>query len=225
MPDAPEYRTILVVDIEGFGRHGRADPIQVRLRRYLNDWCGTLLSQAGADPTQWVAQDTGDGFLFSVDAHVPRNVLLDRFSTGLAMQLVRHNRTRPMDTHRIRVRLAMHAGDLLRDPDPVHGYAVILAARLLDAEALRACLRATDQPLAVIVSEAIYDNIVRPGYPPMNPIEWCPVLAATKEGPVQAWVHVPGDPKAPVRAGVVIDDAHPGSRLWGRGRRAGFPSA
>jgi hypothetical protein len=207
MPDHPEDRTILAVDIEGFGRQARTNLTRVRLRRQLARWCRTLLKQAQVSPSQWCAQDTGDGFIFSVDSHIPRNVLLSRFVGGLAQRLGRYNRNRA-EAERIRLRLAMHAGDVLRDPEPIHGEATVLACRLLDAAVLRACLEVTDQPLGAIVSQMIYDNIVRQAYRPIVPATWHAVVAATKEGTLPAWVHVPGDFDAPTRAGVVADRRH-----------------
>ncbi len=132
-------------------------------------------------------------------------MLLGKFLAGLPQRLTRHNRDRP-EAERIRLRLAMHAGDVLRDPDPIHGEATVLVCRLLDAEELRACLKATEQPLAAIVSQTIYDNIIKQAYPPIDPLEWERVITATKEGARQAWVHVPSDPDAPRRAGVVAVD-------------------
>ncbi|SRR6266496_173395 len=204
-PNHPEDRTLVAVDIDGFGRQARTNLIRVKLRRRLDGWCGGVLTRAQASKEQWVAQDTGDGFIFSIDAHVPRDVLLGKFLAGLPQRLTRHNRDRP-EAERIRLRLAMHAGDVLRDPDPIHGEATVLVCRLLDAEELRACLKATEQPLAAIVSQTIYDNIIKQAYPPIDPLEWERVITATKEGARQAWVHVPSDPDAPRRAGVVAVD-------------------
>jgi hypothetical protein len=208
MPDHPEDRTILALDMEGFGRQELTNPTRVRLRRYLDSWCRALLDEAQVSPEQWCALDTGDGFVFSVDPHVSRDVLLDRFVTGLAEHLARHNRD-CLATERIRLRLAMHAGEVLRDPQPIHGEATVLAFRLLGADVLRACLAATEQSLAAIVSETIHDNIIKHGYPPIEPLDWYAVLATTKEGPRRAWVHVPGDCDAPRRAGVVAERVHP----------------
>jgi hypothetical protein len=215
----PEDRTLLALDIEGFGQQGRTNPTRLRLRRQLHGWCTALLDEAHASPVQWYRQDTGDGSIFSIDPHIPRNVLLNRFVGELAESLTQYNRgcAKP---ERLRLRVAMHAGDLLRDPEPLCGEATVVVCRLLDAQVLRGCLAVTEQPLAAIVSETIYDNIVKQGYPPIDPATWHPVLAATKEGPRLAWVHVPGDFDAPMRAAVVANGVYPaglsdpGSRGW-----------
>jgi tetratricopeptide (TPR) repeat protein len=198
----PEYRTILAVDIEHYSRSDRTDPVRVELRRRLTDWSAVLLARTGAAPDQWVRQDTGDGWIVSVDPHVPRDLLLTTVLAGLRRRLLAFNRGKP-DTQRLRMRLALHAGEVLRDPDPLIGQATNHACRLLDSDILRASLQATTQPLAVIVSTILYEGIIRHAYGGLDPAAWHPVVALLKEGPAPAWVHVAGDPDAPVRAGVV----------------------
>jgi hypothetical protein len=133
---------------------------------------------------------------------VPRDVLLARLLHGLRRRLKGFNRDKPLK-ERLRLRVAFHGGDVLRDPAPFEGTATVLACRLLNADVLRACLRATSEPLAAIASQPLHDGIIRHGYQRIDPAGWHPVVVATKEGPQPAWVHVPGDPGAPVRAQVV----------------------
>jgi WD40 repeat protein len=192
------YRTLVAVDIESYGRPERSDHFRVQLRRRLTGWCTDLLHQAEADARQWLLQDTGDGFLLSIDPNVPRSLLLAVVPVGLQEHLLAYNRDRP-DAERFRVRLAMHAGDVLGDPDPFVGEATNHVCRLLDSEVLRACLQATAQPVVVIVSEAIYRGIVRHAHGGLDPAAWHRVVAHGKEGPADGWVHVPGDIDAPTR--------------------------
>jgi tetratricopeptide (TPR) repeat protein/class 3 adenylate cyclase len=202
----PEYRTIVAVDIERYGRLDRTDPLRVELRRRLIDWCAGLLAGSGAAPQQWVRQDTGDGWIVSVDPRVPRDLLLTTALAGLRRRLVAFNRGKP-DAQQLRLRLALHAGEVLRDPDPLIGETTNHACRLLDSQILRACLHATTQPLAVIVSSTLYEGIVKHAYGGLDPEAWHPVVADLKEGTALAWVHVPGDPDAPVLAGTVATGA------------------
>ncbi len=58
-PNHPEDRTLVAVDIDGFGRQARTNLIRVKLRRRLDGWCGGVLTRAQASKEQWVAQDTG----------------------------------------------------------------------------------------------------------------------------------------------------------------------
>jgi WD40 repeat protein/energy-coupling factor transporter ATP-binding protein EcfA2 len=190
------YRTFLAADIESYGGLERSDSVRVRLRRHLTDWCTALFDRAGVDPGSWVLQDTGDGWLLSIDPNVSRSLLLDAVPRGLRERLLAYNQDSP-NTERLRVRLAMHAGDVLSDPDPFVGEATIHVCELLDSEVLRDCLRATTQPLAVMVSEEIYQGVVRRAHGGLDPAVWHQVVIDGKEGPADTWVHVPGDVDAP----------------------------
>lgn len=210
MPGArPLNRTIIALDIEAYSGGHRTDPIRVRLRRLLRGWCWMLLTRSGLRRDQWDQSDTGDGLLLSIDPHLPRDVLLTSMIAGLPGILARHNRRRA-DGERLRLRLAVHAGDVVSDPRPLVGEAVNDACRLLDSATLRACLRATGQPLVVVASQAIYDGIIKHAYLDLDPYTWHRVQAVTKEGSLPGWVHVPGDTDAPHRAGVVVVEAGPG---------------
>ncbi len=194
------------VDIEGYGRCDRTDPVRVGLRRRLSSWCTGLLAEAGADREQYHQHSTGDGFLFSIDPHVPRTALLTGMVDGLRRQLVSFNRGKTT-AKRLRVRLAVHGGEVLRDPHPLEGSATVLTCRLLDAEVLRACLLVTRQPLAAVASPVIYDGIIRQGYPGIVPASWYPVVARIKGGLEAAWLCVPRDPTAPRRAEALVGGA------------------
>jgi tetratricopeptide (TPR) repeat protein len=211
LPIHPIYRTILAIDVEGYGRRDRNDPERVWIRHWLFDCCADLLVEAGAGPDDYSQSDTGDGLVLSIDPHVARDLLLGTILRELPSRLAAGG-VHPGTGGRIRVRIAVHAGEVLADPDPGHGATVVQACRLLDAEPVRTCLRATEAPLVAIVSETIYENIVKHGYPPLDPATWHPVLVASKEGPMVGWVHVPGDQDAVRRAGLAT--APGGTQSW-----------
>jgi WD40 repeat protein/energy-coupling factor transporter ATP-binding protein EcfA2 len=192
------YRTFLAADIESYGQLERSDSVRVRLRRHLTDWCTALFDRAGVDPGSWMLQDTGDGWLLSIDPNVSRSLLLDAVPRGLRQRLLDYNQDSP-HAERLRLRLAMHAGDVLSDPDPFVGEATNHVCGLLDSEALRDCLRATTQPLAVMVSNEIYQGVVRRAHGGLDPTAWHQIVVEGKEGPTDTWVHVPGDVDAPAR--------------------------
>jgi hypothetical protein len=49
----------------------------------------------------------------------------------------------------------------------------------------------------------VYDEVIRHGFGRIDPAAWYPVLVEVKELRALAWVHVPGDPDAPVRSQLV----------------------
>lgn len=199
----PQHRIIVGMDIQGFADPARTNLDRLQLHRDLHGLYPTLLRRAGIPADQFVSVDTGDGVLLSIDGSVAKPRLLTRFVPDLARRLAAANASR-CPAGQMRLRVAMHAGDVLADPAPIHGEAVILTARLLDADVLRACLRATVEPLAVIVSSTIYEEVVKHGYGGVVPGEYLPTVAECKETRVDAWLHAPGDTDAPRRAGVIV---------------------
>lgn len=201
----PEHRSILAVDIVGFSSHERVDPTRLhlrqRLRRTVDSELARILEGASYD-----SNDTGDGWVYAIDPAVPKPRLLDPLIPRLAARLERHNQPRPA-SEQIRLRVVLHAGEVLRDPAPLLGQPVIHAFRLLDAPALKACALATTRPLVLIVSASIYEGIVKQRYVRLDPATFFPVIARVKETNDRAWVHVPGDPEAPLRASVVATPA------------------
>lgn len=202
----PEHRSILAVDVEGFGRLNRTDPIRLGVHQRLRQLLTSALEQAGADPQHYRLADTGDGFLATISPSIPKPRLLDPLIPWLTEHLDRANR-RASQAEQLRLRVVVHAGEVLADPDPNLGHTVILASRLLDAQALRACLAATSAPLVLMVSEWIYREVVEHHYGSIDPASYQPVRVTAKEADVIAWVHVPGDPDAVQRAGVLAASA------------------
>ncbi len=202
----PEHRSILGVDVEGFSRLERTDPIRLRLHRLLRDLLTGALGWAGANPSQYDLSDTGDGFLATISPSVPKNRLLDPLVGRLAEQLDQHNQA-VGGAERVRLRVVVHAGELLRDPQPNVGHTAIFASRLLDATQLRACLAATHAPLVLGVSDWIYQEVVRQHYEGVDPASYQPVRMTAKGVDALAWVHTPGDPGAVERAGLSAVEA------------------
>jgi class 3 adenylate cyclase len=207
----PVHRTILAVDIEAFSDPARTNPIRLRLHQHLTRLLTDLLTQAGVTDDQYATSDTGDGLVISVAPHTSAVRLLDPLVPRLARRLAAFNRGKP-PPNRMRLRVAVHAGGVLADPQPLHGDAVIHTCRLLDSPVARSCLQATQQPLVVIVSRTVYDEVVRHGYGRIVPAAWQPVTAQIKETAEPAWIHVPGDPGAPIRAKLVTPPVSPDPR-------------
>ena len=134
---------------------------------------------------------------------------------------------------RIRLRMALHAGEVRYDEHGVTAAAVNLAFRLLDADALKAALASSPGVLAVIASSWFFEEVVRhsgaaAGYRPVN--------VAVKETTTIGWICLPdpgpggpGDAGAcrcgrgtghPVGGGAAHAAARHGS-LYGAYRRAG----
>lgn len=190
MPVEPVHRGILAADIEGFSRPERSNPLRVRMRDALYRLIGQSLTRAGIESWHGEETDHGDCVLILFDANIPKTRLLDPFVPRLATALSRHNRS-VATAERLRLRVVIHAGELLRDTHGHTGEDLNAAFRLLDSDALHRCLAEAPGDLAVIVSDAIYQAIVKHGYRGIDPAGYRQVTVIAKETNTTAWVHRP----------------------------------
>ena len=89
-----------------------------------------------------------------------RRLLAESLPPALVTALRAHNGRHP-GPERIRLRMALHAGEVHYDQHGVTAVAVNLAFRLLDARPLKAALADSPGVLAVIVSSWFFEEVVR----------------------------------------------------------------
>ncbi len=190
-PNRPLRRTILVVDIQGFNRPERSNPSRVKLRATLFALLEAALGRAEVNRRQYALGDTGDGAYLLIDSDVSEAALLESLMPELQLGLKEYNRGR-RDAAMMRLRVVLHTGYVTKD---AHGWAggdLNFAFRLLDSRPLREELRATSSPLALMVSEAVYEGVVRDGWGAIEPSEYRRVEFETKETRGQAWLRSTG---------------------------------
>lgn len=188
----PVYRGIVAVDIERFARPTWADPTRARLRARLHQLLDQALAQAGVQPSQARRSDTGDGVLLLIASEVPTTRLLHPLVSLVADQLRDDNGGAP-GAERLRLRMAVHAGEAIADSYGYTGEALNHAARLLNAQAGRAILDAVpDSDLVLLASEQVYHGVIKHAYEGIDPAAYQPVWVSEKETSTRAWVHLPG---------------------------------
>ena len=133
------HRTIVVVDVEGFGDRHRTDAHQVAVRDGLYRVMREAFGRAGISWDDCGREDRGDGVLVLVPAEVPKGLLAESLPSALVAALRAHNGTHP-GPERIRLRMALHAGEVRYDEHGVTAAAVNLAFRLLEASGLKEAL-------------------------------------------------------------------------------------
>jgi PAS domain-containing protein len=187
----PEHRAILALDIEGFGRLERSNVARARMRTGLHRIIGHALSAAGINPEHVEQSEYGDGVLVLLGPQVSKARLLHPLLPRLVSGLARYNGT-AADTARLRVRAVVHAGELIRDDHGITGEDLVLAFRLLDADVVRAHLTQAVADLVLVVSDAMYQGIVKHGYGRIDPATFQAVWVTAKETSTRAWLHIPG---------------------------------
>jgi class 3 adenylate cyclase len=129
------HRTIVIVDVEGFGDYHRTNADQVAVRAVLYRSLREAFGRAGISWEGCRREDRGDGMFVLVPAEVPKGLLAEKLPLALAADLRVHN-DMYAGQHRIRMRMALHAGEVRYDEHGVTGASVNLAFRLLDASPL-----------------------------------------------------------------------------------------
>jgi len=188
------HRAILCVDIEGFGDRRRTNLHQVAVRDGLYRSLRDAFTRSGVEWAACYHEDRGDGALILVSPDVPKNLLAERVPRELASALSEHNRAHNIEA-RIRLRMAVHAGEVHSDAHGVVGAAINVAFRLLEADELKRALKASAGTLAVIASEWFFDEVIRHD-PASDPTAYRQVQVPVKETQTSAWVYVPGAAEA-----------------------------
>jgi hypothetical protein len=186
----PEHHTIVTLDIEGFGSPTRTDPIRAGLRRSLQAIItGAQGKLSDPEPVRAVG-DTGDGKWLLFHPGVPKTAVLGVFIPALETEL-RHHNSGASTAARIRLRIAVHHGDVIPDDGGYSGEPLNHAFRLIDNDVIRQALAASSQNSVTAVSADFFEKIIRPGYGSLDPENFSPVSIQVKELSTTAWINQP----------------------------------
>jgi hypothetical protein len=189
------HQTIVCVDVERFGASDRKDFHRLDVRAGLYKALRGAVARSRVSWDDCEDEDRGDGVLMIAAPHVPTSRLVVRFPRALAEELEAHNRAADPESA-FRLRVAVHAGEVLRDEKGVVGEAVNFTFRLLDADAARAALRGSPGNLVLITSNRVFEEIVR-HHRDGDPAAYRRVRVAEKETTTDAWLCRPDAPYPP----------------------------
>ncbi|WP_211363424.1 NACHT domain-containing protein [Saccharothrix saharensis] len=195
---------MILVDVEGFGSPDRTLPHQLRTRAGLYEVVREALAAAGVPWDGCYHEDRGDGVVVLVPPEYPKAPLVEVLPGALARAASRHN-DRSHGAARARLRLAVHAGEVAFDEHGATSTSLTTAFRLLDAAPLKRALAESPGVVAVIVSESIFQEVVRQSAI-VDPATFRPVEVAVKEVRERAWISLPDRPYPPDAAGAVVDE-------------------
>lgn len=222
MKQYPVHRSLVAVDIEGYSRRRNQGHMELReaLRRILAD----AFDSVGVEIVPTEQQDQGDAFLTLVGPEVSKVVLVDGLVREMENALRRYNHYHT-EEGKMRLRVALHAGEVHLDGTGFPGEATVMVMRLIEAEQVKNALAKAPKDLAVIVSDGLYRDVVAHDYGGIVHEEYGQVEVAVKTFRGPAWIRVPGCPAvdtvpdAPV---VTPSDTSPGG---GGQERDTMPSA
>ena len=216
-PGVAVHRTIVAVDIEGFGDRCRTNRNQVAVRDGLYRAMREAFGQAGIPWDDCDHEDRGDGIFSLIGPEVPKSVFVESLPSALVSALCLHNGTHP-GPDRIRLRMALHAGEVHVDEHGVTGVSVNLAFRLLECRPVKAALAASAGVLAVIASSWFFEEVVR--HSAAGAAAYRPVRVAVKETATTGWICLPDHPGRPGAGMAVALDVIEGPVAELSGQRA-----
>lgn len=194
------HTTLVAVDITGFGaRHEATIQYHLRTRMYEH-----LIEAFMMTRLPWwdcYREDRGDGALIVAPPNICGDLFLDPLAHHLTAILHRYNRL-TNDTNRLRLRIAVHHGDVHHDPHGITGYAVNYLFRLLEATTFKKAFHAAGSDLALIVSDRFYTDASRRGGL-INTTAYRQLRITHKETRrARAWLWIPPAPRRPRRRAV-----------------------
>lgn len=186
---APLNCSILMTDIVGFGDPRRDDNHRLLLRAGLVSVLTGAFSDAGVPWRRCRHQDRGDGLLTVAPPAISTSPLVDPLLPRLAERIGRYNEAAD-DLVRIRLRCALHVGPVLADGTGYPSASIIHAARMLDSTPLRRALADSGADLAVMVSDYVYEAVVRHLGGPARRDAFRPARYRAKGTPITSWLYV-----------------------------------
>ncbi len=180
------HRTILVVDVEQFGDPTRSNLDRLAVRDGMYQSLTQAFMAAGVPWLDCDREDRGDGILVVIPPTVAKSVLVESIPEHLAATLTAHNNTHDAPG-RIRLRMALHAGEIHYDDHGVVGRAIDHTFRMLNTSELKAALAQSTSALAIITSSWFYDEVIRHG-PPHIRSTFRPVHLLMKDAGTTAWI-------------------------------------
>ncbi|HEV7649272.1 MAG TPA: tetratricopeptide repeat protein [Actinophytocola sp.] len=186
------HRTVVVFDVAGFGDHSRTNEHQVRVRDGLYGAVERAFADIGLSWAECYHEDRGDGVFVLAPAEVPKAVFVEELPGRLVAALRAHNSGRAPQ-EQIRLRMALHAGEIRQDAHGVTGTPINLAFRLLDAAPLKAALAGSTGVLAIIASAWFFDEVIS-NSTASSPAGYWSVRVRVKETNVIGWIRLPDQP-------------------------------
>jgi hypothetical protein len=180
-----QHCVLFAVDIVRFTDASRDDEVQLALREALYRLLIESFEGSGIPWRSCVHEDRGDGVVVVIPAHMPTITVVHPLVDQILVRLRRHNRL-SSPVAQVRLRLAVHIGEVYRDAHGLAGKAVNHLFRMLDAPNLRQAVQSSE--LALIVSDYLYQNVIHGGPNGVDPGAYSEVTVTVKQFRARAWL-------------------------------------
>lgn len=182
------HRSFVAVDVEGYGDQARTS----RHRTAVRDGLYQVLMTAFADcDLPWddkAVDDAGDSVMVLLPADTPKGVLVDQLPERLVAALSEHNHVHSTEA-RLRLRMAVHAGEVHYDEHGKTSAEMIFTYRILDTAEAKRALRESTATLVLVASDPFYQAVIR-HQPATRPDAYREATADVKEVHARVWVRL-----------------------------------
>jgi class 3 adenylate cyclase len=182
---AAHHKTIMAVDIAGYNNPSRT---MAHLREVHEGLWRILRTSCAETGVPWDAcfiENTGDGAMILLPPEIAKADLVAQLPNLMRDELRRYNYVRVADAQ-IRLRMAVHAGEVAQGSHGSISPAVSFTFRILDAPEAKDAQRESGADLALIASESIYHDVVDHD-PAADPGSYRRIPVKVKAGERAAW--------------------------------------
>ncbi|WP_367129545.1 hypothetical protein [Saccharothrix sp. HUAS TT1] len=188
MGSAAAHRSFVVVDVESYGDPTRTSPHRTAARDGLYQVMRSAFADCDLPWDPAAVDDAGDSLLVLVPADVPKSVLVDQLPERLVAELREHNHVHSAGA-RLRLRMAVHAGEVRYDEHGRTSPEMIFTYRILDTADAKRALRDSTATLVLITSDHFYQAVVH-HHPSARPDAYQQATANVKEVHSRVWVRL-----------------------------------
>ncbi|WIV60612.1 effector-associated constant component EACC1 [Amycolatopsis nalaikhensis] len=192
-PGLPVLRTIVAVSIVGYNDRARTVAGLTTMHKGFWTMLGSAFAGAGIPWDEAFVEDTGDGAMILLPPEMPKADLAAQLPDRLLAEMRRYNADY-VDELRIRLRMALHAGDVRDEGDR----SVNFTFRLLEASQVKVEQQAAGAELALTISDSFYREVVLPESAAV-PEAYRRIPVKVKETATTAWLRMLGPSASPVR--------------------------
>jgi hypothetical protein len=187
-----EHRAIVVADIASFTDPARTQHDQSTIHEALYRILRTSFDESGLELACCHVEDRGDGAMILVPPSFSKQLLVDQWPTRLLAGLRQHNAVHSAESQ-LKLRVALHAGEVYVNPNGVVSQALNLAFRILDAKPAKSALVSGGGMLALIASDEFYQSVIH-NEPAADPAAYRRIAVSVKQTEAVAWLRLPDRP-------------------------------
>ncbi|WP_246257001.1 effector-associated domain 2-containing protein [Amycolatopsis anabasis] len=185
----PHHRTIVVVDVARFTDPTRTELHQRTVHEGLYDVLSKAFDESGVHWKECRIEDRGDGAIILVRPEFPKGWLVDQMPARLLAGLRRYNARHAAEA-RVQLRVALNSGEVHLNDHGIVSQALNLACRVVDAPPAKNALERTGALLALITTDAFYQDVVRQD-PAAEPAAYRRIAVSVKQTNATAWLRLP----------------------------------